>query len=155
LSVFFNVIIFFPVVLKRLFDEGRDYEWPRPERCPRCGNYKVWGHGFVEALFDGFSQALFLKRYRCADCKCLMRCRPEGYFSRFQASIETIRSSISNKSTQDRWLPGISRSRQAHWWRALQRQVAARLGDTWKGGMVAAFDHLRSSGQQTPVSRSI
>lgn len=149
-----RMIIFFPAKLKSLFDKGRDYPWPRPERCPRCGSCAVWGHGYVESFFDGFSRSLLMKRYRCPDCGCVMRCRPAGYFKRFQASIETIRSSISIKTLKCRWLPGISRTRQGHWWRALKRRIAAYLGNTWKRGVLAGFDHLLVL-SQVPVSRSI
>ena len=91
------MIIFFPCVLKEIFKKGRNYPWPKPEKCPHCANYKVWGHGFVEAFFDGYNEPLVLKRYRCPVCGCVMRLRPSGYFKRFQASIKTIRSSIVSR----------------------------------------------------------
>ena len=148
------MIIFFPVILKSLFEKGRDYPWLRPEKCPHCNNYKVWGHGFVGGLFDGFRQPLLLRRNRCPDCGCIIRCRPAGYFKRFQASIETIRCSISSKTEKGRWLPGISCSRLTHWWRALKRRMAAFLGNTWNLGVLEGFDYLLAQGQ-TPASRSI
>ena len=92
------MIIFIPVVLKTILKEGKKYSWPRPERCPRCDRYKVWGHGYVLSIFDGFIHSLWLKRYRCPQCHCIIKLRPAGYFKRFQASINTIRTSIVNKS---------------------------------------------------------
>ena len=148
------MVLFIPVVLKTLFDQGRKYAWPRPADCPHCGSGTVWGHGFAEALFDGYNRPLLLKLYRCPGCGCVIRLRPEGYFKRFQAPIEIIRSSILLKSASNRWLAGIDRTRQCHWFSALKRRIAAYLTDTWRTGVVAGFDSLLQRGQ-IPVSRSI
>jgi len=148
------MVLFFPVELKTLFVQGRNYPWSRPAVCPRCSSCTVWGHGFTEAIFDGYKQPLLLKLYRCPDCGCVIRLRPEGYFKRFQASIETIRSSVTLKSTSNRWFPGISRTRQGHWLWALNKRIRAYLTDTWHHGIVAGFDYLLQLGQ-IPVSRSI
>jgi hypothetical protein len=48
------------------------------------------GHGFAEAIFDGYDRSLLLKLYRCPDCGYVIRLRPQGYFKRFQTQIETI-----------------------------------------------------------------
>ena len=149
-----TMVLFFPVALKTLFRQGKNYPWPRPDGCPNCKRFTVWGHGFAAAIFDGFEQPLLLKRYRCPDCGCVIRLRPKGYFKRFQASIKTIRSSIAHKSTSSQWLPGISRTRQRHWYRSLRRRIKAYLTDTWHQGVLAGFDYLLQIGQ-TPASRSI
>ncbi len=115
------MVIFSAVKLKELFKKERNYPWTKPEGCPCCNSYRLWGHGFAEAIFDGYDRPLLLKLYRCPDCGCVIRLRPKGYLKRFQAPIETIRSSIRSKSTSNRWLPGISRTRQCHWFRALQK----------------------------------
>lgn len=148
------MIISFPVSLKSLFIEGRAYLWPKPKRCPRCKSCKVWGHGYCTGLFDGFNQPLFLKRFRCPDCRCIMRCRPSGYFNRFQASIRSIRASIVGKATNKGWLKRISRSRQAHWWRALLQRISAFYGFYPQLKVIKGFDHFRALGQ-VPVSRAI
>ena len=148
------MVIFFPVILKQLFHSGRSYTFPKPKQCPRCGGYRLWGHGFVQAYFDGYTQPFSLKRYRCPDCLCVLRLRPAGYFKRFQASIAKIRSSIEQKATLGKWLPGLSRTRQCHWFRSLYKRIKAYLTDTWDRGAVLAFDELMQKGQ-TPVSRSI
>ena len=149
-----HMVIFFPVILKQLFHLGRLYPWPKPDHCPRCGSHRLWGHGFVAAYFDGFNQPFSLKRYRCPNCKCVLRLRPSGYFKRFQSSILTIRLSILHKTKAGRWLPGLSRSRQCHWLRSLCKRIKAYLTDTWNRGAVAAFDYFLIKGQ-TPVSRAI
>jgi hypothetical protein len=148
------LILFVAAKIKEILARGKGYPWPRPEYCPRCRLSGVWGHGFVLAYFDGLSEGLWLRRYRCPLCGCLLRLRPDGYLSRFQANVESIRSSLSHRLEKGRWPPCLSRSRQGHWMRALRRKVAAYLGKTWGGSLMAAFDHLLAWGRN-PVSRSI
>ena len=99
------MVIFSVVKLKELFNKKRNYPWKKPQTCPCCRSCTIWGHGFAEAIFDGYPQPLLLKLYRCPDCGCVMRLRPKGYFKRFQAPIETIRSSVACKQSMNRWLP--------------------------------------------------
>lgn len=148
------MVLFIPVILKNLFIQGRKYTWPRPADCPRCHSSTVWGHGYAEAFFDGYNQPLLLKRYRCPDCGCVIRLRPEGYFRRFQAPVAIIRASILCKSARDRWLAGIDRCRQCHWFSALKKRITAYLTNTWRKGIVAGFDYFLKLGQ-IPVSRTI
>jgi hypothetical protein len=149
-----EMVLFSAVKLKELFKKERNYPWQKPDSCPCCNSCRLWGHGFAEAIFDGFIRPLLLKLYRCPDCGCVIRLRPKGYFKRFQASIEMIRSSIACKSAQNRWLPGISRSRQCHWFRSLCKRIKVYLSNTWCQGIVAGFDYLLQLGQ-IPVSRAI
>ena len=149
-----HMIIFFPAILNEIHHIGRDYPWPKPEECSQCNSCKVWGHGFITAYFDGYDDPLPLKRYRCPDCGCIMRLRPEGYFKRFQAPIATIRSSIVSKIRFGKWIAGISRSRQRHWFNSLIKRIKAYLTDAWQQGGLAGFDYFLKSGQ-IPVSRSI
>jgi len=146
------MILFVPVKLKEIFEKGKEYPWEKPKRCPVCKSCRVWGHGFVTACFDGFSEPLFIKLYRCDDCHSVIRIRPAGYFSRFQASIEIIKRSISSKIEEGKWLSGISRTRQNHWFRAFCRKMKAYFG------LVPlkpdAFNRLLKEGT-IPVSRAI
>jgi len=148
------MIILYAVKLKELFEKERDYPWKKPEACPMCISFTVWGHGYAKANFDGYPRPLLLKLYRCPDCGCVIRLRPKGYFKRFQASVETIRSSIVCKSKINCWLPNISRTRQGHWFRSLKKRIKAYLTDAWHRGIEAGFDYLLQLGQ-IPVSRSI
>ena len=149
-----TMVIFSAIKLKELFEKKRDYPWQKPQSCPCCNSNRLWGPGFADAIFDGYNQPLLLKLYRCPECSCVIRLRPEGYFKRFQAPVETIRSSIVCKSTKNRWLAGISRSRQCHWFGALEKKIRAYLTDTWSQGIVAGFDYFLQR-NQLPVSRSI
>ena len=36
-----TLILHFAVDVKRLVEEGKDFCWPRPERCPRCGGLRL------------------------------------------------------------------------------------------------------------------
>jgi hypothetical protein len=148
------MIIFVCAKLKEIFDKQRDYVWPRPERCPRCRLSKLWGHGFVWAYFDDVAGGLYLRRYRCPECGCVIRLRPRGYFPRIQASIETIRASLGQRIEQGRWPTGSSRSRQGHWLKGLIQNAVAYLGNAWKGRLLEAFDRLLCLGI-IPVSRAM
>lgn len=148
------MIIFVCAKLKEIFDEQRQYVWPRPERCPRCRLSKLWGHGFVLVYFDDVAGGVYLRRYRCPECGCVVRLRPRGYFPRIQASIETIRASLDKRLRQGRWPAGSSRSRQGHWLKALIRNAVAYLGNAWGSRLQEAFDWLVCRGV-IPVSRAM
>ena len=148
------MIIFVCVNLKEIFKKQREYAWPRPERCPRCGLGRLWGHGFALAYFDGFVSGVYLRRYRCPDCRCVVRLRPMGYFVRIQTAIETIWEGIGQRIRTGRWPAGSSRARQGHWLRALMQNAVARFGNAWKKRLTEAFDRLISLGI-IPVSRAI
>ena len=141
------------VCVKKIFEQGKFFIWPRPPNCPRCHG-RIWGHGFVEAFFDGFSQALFLRRYRCPDCRLILRLRPQEYWPRFQASIFAISVSLTHRLRFHRWPPFLSRQRQGHWLRSLIRQVRWHLGVGWEGDLIQALQLLWDRGI-VPVRRAI
>jgi hypothetical protein len=134
-------------------DKGRGYDWPRPVQCPRCSCGRIWGHGFVWAFFEGFKEGLYLKRYRCPCCGCVIRMKPAGYFRGFSVTVEKIKSSIASRVKGVSWLKDLSAGRQRHWFRSLMRQVTARLGLGWLNRLLEGFDRLVSQGM-VPVSRS-
>ena len=141
------------VDVKKVFDQGKLFPWPRPPSCPRCHG-RIWGHGFVEAYFDGFAKALLLRRYRCPDCHLILRLRPRDYWPRFQASIPAILQSLTHRLTFHRWPSFLSRQRQGHWLRSLIRKVRWHLGVGWEGDLLSAFEVLWGQGI-VPVSRII
>lgn len=148
------MIIFVSVSIKDIVESGRDFPWPRPVICPRCEGTRVWCHGFVTAFFDGFDEQVILRRFRCPECRCVMRVRPAGYFERVQTSIETIRSCIGFRLEHGRWPMGSSRQRQGHWLRSLNRRVYAWFGREWSKRLLGGFDRLVSIGVN-PVCRRI
>jgi hypothetical protein len=124
------IVLFVKACVKKILEQGRSFLWPRPGTCPRCGSVRLWGHGFVPAYFDEVPELVWLKRYRCPACRAVIRLRPQGYWSRFQASVEAIRQSLSRKLGHGRWDPGLPRSRQRHWLKGLLRQVGLHLGSS-------------------------
>jgi len=150
------LINFIAVKIKDILAFGKKYPWVRPETCPRCGGVRVWGHGFVWAFFDEAPEGLWLRRYRCPECGCVIRLRPLGYLARFQVSLPTIRTHITQRLLNSRWPPApkISKSRQRHWLFALKRKTEAWFNKTWNSGFIEAFDRLCLLGQN-PVSRAI
>jgi hypothetical protein len=148
------MIITVTVNLKKIFTSMQNYPWPKPSTCPNCNSFRIWGHGFVLAYFDGFQTGIYIRRYRCPDCRCIIRMRPAGYLPRFQASTSTIRSSLQTKIEQGQWQRCLSRTRQRHWHLGLLRRTKAFLKDNWKAGLMRAFDYFVLSGIN-PVSRSV
>jgi len=147
-----KMILFVCAKLNEISDQGRKFNWIKPDRCPRCDSVKLWGHGFVSAYFDGFAQGVFLRRFRCPDCRCIIRMKPQGCFRRFQASVHTIRSCIAQRLSDGKWRGDLSRSRQRHWLSALKRKTMAFFGAGKE--LIAGFDQLMQMGA-IPVSRAI
>ena len=148
------MIIFVSVNLKQLFTDQQKYPWPRPDSCPQCAMSHVWGHGYVLAYFDDLPDGVYLRRYRCPQCGCVIRLRPKGYFRRFQTAVSTIRESLRQRLSVSCYLPGLSLSRQRHWLNGLRRNVKAYLGNRWNRHLIAGFDHLVACGH-VPVSSAI
>ncbi len=149
-----NMIQFVAVVLKEIFEQGKKFPWERPSKCPKCSRAKVWGHGFVSRLFDGFDEPLWLKRWRCPSCGCIILMNPESHFPRFQSSKKDIQHALKHRLTHGRWPPDMSTARMRYWLTNLNRQVRAHLPQSWKSGLMAAYDHLIDMGK-IPVSSAI
>lgn len=143
------MILFIDVDLKEVSLLGKKFPWQKPAVCPRCLKSHVWGHGFSDTFFDGFLNALLMKRFRCPACGCVMKCRPSSHFTRIQTAIDTIRSYLAGRIETGRW-PGMS-ERGRHWLSALKHQSLARLGLSWRNRLIEAFDRLCSFGI-VPVS---
>jgi hypothetical protein len=119
-----SLILHFAVDVKRLVEEGKDFCWPRAERCPRCAGRRLWGHGYVRRYFEGWSEGIWLKRYRCPDCRAVHILRPERFYRGFYYSILTILLSLLSRIIHNRWLKCLSRQVQQYWWRGLRRQAS-------------------------------
>ena len=138
--------------INEIYKQGRKFNWPKPDICPRCGSVRIWGHGYVLAYFDGFDRGILLRRYRCPDCHCVIRMKPRGYFRRFHATIRTIESCLTVRLSTGRWNASISKSRQRHWLSALKRKAMAYSG--WCKDLMLVFQRLMQMGL-VPVSRTI
>ena len=148
------MIIFLVLDLKQIALNSRDYPWPQPDCCGRCCHPKLWGHGFVPMIFEGFAQALQMRRYRCPKCGCVIRVRPEGFFSRHQSDVATIRRTLEHRIAAGRWPRGGVTNRARHWLAALKRHALAVWGLAALDDLMAAFDRLLAKGR-VPVSRAV
>ena len=148
----FSLILHFAVDVKRLVREGKEYPWLKPPRCPCCDGLRLWGHGYVLRYFEGISFGLWMKRFRCPDCRAVHTCRPVGFYRGFSYSIETILLSLLEKIHHGRWLRCLSRQSQQYWWRGLRLQ-ASRLQNLINPDM-AVLRTLLGAGQ-IPVTHCV
>ncbi len=114
----------------------------------------MWGHGYVICYFDTYKEGICIKRFRCPECRAVIRIRPKGYFPRFQSPVKTILKSISLKESKNKWIKGISRSRQLHWIKGLYRRVCAVYGHTYPYSLTRALSDFLAIGI-AGVSRAI
>jgi hypothetical protein len=137
------MIYFVSALLKDIFELGKKYQWERPRICPRCGHYRLWGHGYVHRYFRGFPSCLFLKCYRCPACHCVLTLRPDSHFPRIRTGRELIRDHIARRQTMGHWpRSDLLRSNLRYWWNNLARRTLAFLDNRWSMGLLAAFDQL-------------
>ncbi len=140
--------------LKEIFRRGRSYGFPKPLQCLRqgCGNITLWGHGYAEAYFEGYDHPLYLKRYRCADCGCVYRLRPFGYWPRHHVPIRVVLQRLCHRLQEGQWdrSRGLRRQRQGNWLRALRRNIKSILGMDFSGGIAEGFYELIYQGQVPP-----
>jgi len=111
------------VNVKSLFALGKQYPWPRPERCLSCNSPRVWGHGYVQRYFEGYTQPLRVKRLRCPDCHTVYTLRPDLFYPRFRYSLRTILSSVLKRIVDQCWLSWIPRQNQQYWYKGLLFQA--------------------------------
>jgi hypothetical protein len=148
------MIAYLELDLNRIAENSRDYPWPQPEGCSRCQHSKLWGHGFVWMIFEGFRQALKMRRYRCPQCGCVVRVRPAGFFARHQSAVASIRESLAQRISTGRWLGGVAGNRARHWLGGLKKHAFALWGWAGLSDLMAAFDRLVAMGR-VPVSRAV
>ncbi len=118
-----SLIIHFPIEDKSLIQSGKKYPWLRPDVCPHCGGDHLWGHGYTPRYFDGHSKLIWLKRYRCVDCRCVHTLRPQTHWRRFQAALSAIVRSLQSKIEHHCWLSEFTRQRQEYWMQGFQTQA--------------------------------
>ena len=117
------LIVHFPIEDKTLILAGKNYPWPRPDSCPRCGGNHLWGHGYTPRYFDGYPGLIWLKRYCCVDCHGVHTLRPKTYWRRFQAAVSTIVKSLRSKIDHNCWLSELPRQRQQYWMQGFKTQL--------------------------------
>jgi len=98
----------------------------------------------VERYFEGFAEALWMKRYRCPDCGGVHTLRPKVFWRRFRHLAAIIIQSLKEKIAGNRWLGQINRQAQQYWWHGFEKQCA-REGRIGKLGS-EALDWLLEKG---------
>jgi len=119
-----SLILHFDVDVKRLVEEGKDFPWPRPHRCPCCQGRRLWGHGYAYRYFEGFSHGLWMKRYRCPDCGAVHTLRPRQFYKGFHYSRLSILLSLLSRIIHGRWLKCLPRQVQQYWFKGLRFQAS-------------------------------
>ena len=147
--------LFFLISIKKLFELGRAYPFPRPPNCLRCKGGRLWGHGFREVWFEGHTERVPLKRYQCAECGCVYTIRPYGYWPRHHVSATVIFSSLCYRIRNGAWERdnGLTRQRQGNWLRAFVKNIKLYLGMHSTGNVVERFCGLIDRGK-LPVLRA-
>jgi len=148
------MILSVAIDLKQLFLLGRSFPWKKPAICPRCRQSHLWGHGFCDTIFEGYPAALPMKRFKCPLCGCVIKCRPKGYFGRFQSAIAAIKFRLTHRVATGRWPSPAHGARGRHWLFALKRKVLVYLGLQWRQRLIAGFERLLQL-NIVPVSMSI
>lgn len=121
----------------------------------------MWGHGFVERYFDGVVDAVWVKRWRCPDCRAVHTMRPRSHWRGFWATAAVVATVLGRKLAGQGWLRDFSRQRQQYWWRGYQ--IQSRFSGTVVGlpqlladGVIAAthsLTHRAICGLGAPVHR--
>ena len=138
------IIVYISIDFNKLEEKKKEYPWPRLGRCPSCKGTRVWGHGYVLRYFDGHEAGVWLKRYRCPECRAVHTVRPETHYRGFWASIARILDSLLEKATSNQWLKGSSRQRQQYWWRGFVKQASRKRNP--QGDPLAVLFKLVSQG---------
>lgn len=103
--------------MKKVQELGKHFKWKHPGTCPACGSSRLWGHGFALRFFFGFACGLWMKRWRCPDCKAVHTSRPEGFLLGMQYPRQVQQESLEAKLAGKPFLRSIARQPQQHWWK--------------------------------------
>lgn len=141
------LILYVSVDLNRLLSDGKGYRWPRPRKCPSCCGRRLWSHGYVARYFDSVPEAVWVKRWRCADCGAVHTARPSTYWRGFWATRKMILRCLRHRLAGGSSVSGIGRQRQQYWMRGLRIQRArvsasVRFEQLLTGSILAATHSL-------------
>ena len=74
-------------------------------------------------FFDGCRETLWIKRYRCPDCRAVHTVRPDSHWRGFWASWKLILICLVRKLKKDRWLKSLTRQKQQYWWKGFLQHL--------------------------------
>lgn len=109
--------------LVQLSNEGKSFKWEKQfcKNCSRC----MWGHGFAARYFESFSVPLYMKRFRCPNCKAVATTRPQGFWNLIRTEIESVFNTLYYRLTHSAdppvWPTGFPRQRGGYWLRKWTR----------------------------------
>lgn len=145
------LLLIIRTVLQNIQLLGREFPWERPGCCPRCGNCRLWGHGFVLRYFHGFAEGLWLRRWRCPECRGVHTARPLDYPPGSAYPAHLRNQSILTKLEGGSFLTGIPRQVQQYWMRSFE--FTRRRYENWLPAM--SFLSKRIIAGHQPVSFSL
>jgi hypothetical protein len=108
------MILFCKITPQTLSTEGKNHKWP-PCECEKCQR-NMWGHGFVARYFTNTCQ-IFMKRYRCPNCKTVVTTRPQGFRPWIRSSTQAVYQALSFRISYGFWPAETTRQRGGHWLR--------------------------------------
>jgi hypothetical protein len=106
------MILLVKITIEELSKNGKDHKWEKCF-CDKC-HRNMWGHGFTLRYFSEILDGIYLKRYRCPDCCCVVTVRPEGYWQGIRSSIQSIYEALKSR-LNGYWQSGFPRQRGLHW----------------------------------------
>lgn len=95
-------------------------------------------------FFDGCETGVWLKRYRCPECRAVHTVRPQTHYRGFWASTARILDSVIEKLLRNSWCSALSRQRQQYWWRGFVKQASRQ--SNLQGDPITVFLSLLSRG---------
>ena len=93
----------------------------RTHILPYCFIVSLWGHGYVARDFEGITESVWLKRFRCPDCKGVHTCRPAGYLRSVRYPASLVALCLAQKIVHGRWMRCLCRQLQQYWYKSLCR----------------------------------
>jgi len=98
-----------------IIDQGKNFNWLKPNCCPKCDSTKLWGHGYVSNYLNQKMEPLWLKRYRCLGCYCVITCKPVGYAPYKHQSQAFIFHVLKYRFCKLKWPCSVSRQTGGNW----------------------------------------
>lgn len=124
-----KTLLLFRINLIIIQESGKSFSWKKPLCCPKCGSPRLWGHGFVLRYFFGFVSGIWMKRWRCPDCKGVHTARPVRYSPGVQYPRDIQIKSVLAKVSGNTFIPSVPRQVQQHWKHVFFRQL--RQNSNW------------------------
>jgi hypothetical protein len=129
------MILSYKITLGELSKFGKDYKWEQ-HFCEACAR-PMWGHGYVSRYFAVLLNSVFLKRYRCPQCKMVVTVRPSGYWPFVRSEIPNIYETLKCRLCTGRWPDQFPRQRGGHWLLKLVRFSQMEL----QSNLIAFLEH--------------